>query len=108
MFDRSAPLPTGGHLEQADGTAWMALFSQNMLEIAIELATHDQTYEDMAAKFPEHFLCIAAAMNKGGKTACGMRKTDSFTMCSGCRMAAPAAQGSLHGGLAAALRHHRF
>jgi hypothetical protein len=41
VFDRSAPLPTGGHLEQADGTAWMALFSQNMLELAVELATHD-------------------------------------------------------------------
>ena len=48
VFDRSAPLPTGGHLEQADGTAWMALFSQNMAEIALELAAHDPTYEDMA------------------------------------------------------------
>ena len=46
VFDRSAPLPTGGHLEQADGTAWMALFSQNMLELAVELAAHDRTYED--------------------------------------------------------------
>ncbi len=56
IFDRSAPLPTGGHLEQADGTAWMALFSQNMLELAVELAVHDRTYEDMVVKFAEHFV----------------------------------------------------
>jgi hypothetical protein len=67
VFDRSAPLPTGGHLEQADGTAWMALFSQNMLELAVELAVHDPTYEDMVIKFVEHFLYIAAAMNKPGQ-----------------------------------------
>ena len=67
VFDRSAPLPTGGHLEQADGTAWMALFTQNMLEIAMELAAHDSNYEDMAFKFTEHFLYIAAAMNKPGQ-----------------------------------------
>jgi hypothetical protein len=67
VFDRSSPLPTGGHLEQADGTAWMALFSQNMLELAVELAGHDPTYEDMASKFVEHFYYIAAAMNKPGQ-----------------------------------------
>ena len=66
VFDRSAPLPTGGYLEQADGTAWMALFTQNMLELAIELASYDQTYEDMAFKFVEHFLYIGAAMNQPG------------------------------------------
>jgi hypothetical protein len=66
VFDRSAPLPTGGHLEQADGTAWMALFSQNMLELAFELALHDPTYEDMIIKFAEHFYYIASAMNKPG------------------------------------------
>jgi hypothetical protein len=66
VFDRSAPLPTGGRLEQADGTAWMALFSQNMVEIAMELAAHDRTYEDMVAKFVDHFLFIAAAMNQPG------------------------------------------
>jgi hypothetical protein len=66
VFDRSAPLPTGGHLEQADGTAWMALFSQNMLELAAELAVHDKNYEDMVLKFIEHFYFIAAAMNKPG------------------------------------------
>jgi len=66
VFDRSAPLPTGGHLEQADGTAWMALFSQNMLELAVELAVHDRTYEQMVFKFVEHFYYIAAAMNRPG------------------------------------------
>ena len=66
IFDRSAPLPTGGHLEQADGTAWMALFSQNMLELAAELAVHDRTYEDMVVKFAEHFWYIARAMNRAG------------------------------------------
>ena len=66
VFDRSAPLPTGGHLEQADGTAWMALFTQNMLELAVELAAHDPVYEDMVVKFAEHFYYIAAAMNKPG------------------------------------------
>ena len=65
IFDRSAPLPTGGHLEQADGTAWMALFSQNMLELAFELTTaHDPTYEAMIIKFVEHFCFIASGMNR--------------------------------------------
>ena len=66
VFDRSAPLPTGGHLEQADGTAWMALFAQNMTELAVELAAHDPIYEDMAFKFMEHFFYIAVAMNQPG------------------------------------------
>ena len=66
VFDRSAPLPTGGHLEQADGTAWMALFSQNMAEIAVELAAHDPGYEDMVLKFTEQFYYISAAMNRPG------------------------------------------
>jgi hypothetical protein len=66
IFDRSAPLPTGGHLEQADGTAWMALFSQNMLELAAEIAVHDPAYEDMVVKFVEHFYYIASAMNRPG------------------------------------------
>ena len=69
VFDRSAPLPTGGYLEQADGTAWMALFCQNMLEIAVELAMTDPDYADMALKFFEHFLWIASAMaHLGGDT----------------------------------------
>ncbi|MCJ7640933.1 MAG: hypothetical protein MUO29_03450, partial [Desulfobacterales bacterium] len=66
VFDRSAPLPTGGNLEQADGTAWMALFSQNMVELAIALAAHDPTYEDMVVKFAEHFYYISLAMNRPG------------------------------------------
>ena len=66
VFDRSAPLPTGGHLEQADGTSWMALYSQNMAELAVELAAHDPVYEDMVFKFLEHFVYIAAAMNRPG------------------------------------------
>jgi len=69
VFDRSAPLPTGGYLEQADGTAWMALYSQNMLEIAAELAINDPTYAEMATKFIEHFLWIASSMTRmGGDT----------------------------------------
>ena len=62
VFDRSAPLPTGGYLEQADGTAWMALFCENMLQIAAELAMTDPDYVDMALKFVEHFFWIATAM----------------------------------------------
>ena len=69
VFDRSAPLPTGGYLEQADGTAWMALFSQNMLEIAVELAKTDADYGEMVIKFVEHFLWIASSMiHLGGDT----------------------------------------
>src|SRR4026209_247433 len=69
VFDRSAPLPTGGHLEQADGTAWMAMFSQNMLEIASELAMHRPAYAQLAEKFVEHFLWIATSMmHAGGDT----------------------------------------
>jgi hypothetical protein len=66
VFDRSAPLPTGGHLEQADGTAWMALFSQNMLEMALEIATEDESYADLAVKFVDHILSIGHAMNRVG------------------------------------------
>jgi hypothetical protein len=66
VFDRSAPLPTGGSLEQADGTAWMALFSQNMLDLASEIEVHDESYQEMIIKFTQHFLFIAAAMNKKG------------------------------------------
>ena len=67
VFDRSAPLPTGGHLEQADGTAWMALYCQNMLEIAVQLALERPAYSEMCTKFIEHFLWIAAALaHEGG------------------------------------------
>jgi hypothetical protein len=67
IFDRSKPLPTGGFLEQSDGTSWMAMYCLNMLEIAIELAQHNPVYEDIASKFFEHFLHIAAAMNGSGE-----------------------------------------
>ncbi|MDF0673656.1 MAG: glucosidase [Nitrospira sp.] len=72
VFDRSAPLPTGGHLEQADGTAWMALFSQNMAELAVELVSQDPMYDDLAAKFFEHFIWIAAGMNGSAADGIGM------------------------------------
>jgi len=65
VFDRSAPLPTGGHLEQSDGTSWMAMYSLNMLAIATELARENPAYEDVASKFWEHFLNIAHAMSGG-------------------------------------------
>ncbi len=65
VFDRSAPLPTGGHLEQSDGTSWMAMYSLNMLAIATELAKGNPSYEDVASKFWEHFLNIAHAMGGG-------------------------------------------
>jgi hypothetical protein len=66
VFDRSAPLPTGGHLEQSDGTSWMGMFCLNMLAIALELAKEDPAYEDVASKFFEHFVHIAHAMNDVG------------------------------------------
>jgi hypothetical protein len=69
VFDRSSPLPTGGYLEQADGTAWMALFCQNMLEIGAELSLAEPAYADMCLKFVEHFLWIASSMiHAGGNT----------------------------------------
>jgi len=78
VFDRSSPLPTGGYLEQADGTAWMAMFSQNMLEIAIEIAAKDPTYQSLATKFVDHFLWIAHAMNRVGNDAGMWDEEDGF------------------------------
>jgi hypothetical protein len=69
VFDRSSPLPTGGHLEQADGTAWMAFYSQVMLQMALELAVEDAAYEEMALKYFEHFLWIGSAMDRAGDLA---------------------------------------
>jgi Mannosylglycerate hydrolase MGH1-like glycoside hydrolase domain len=66
VFDRSAPLPTGGHLEQADGTAWVAMFCQNMTELALEIAARDRSFADMALKYVEHFTLIANGMNHIG------------------------------------------
>jgi hypothetical protein len=65
-FDRSKPLPGGGHLEQSDGTSWMAMYSLNLMAIAMELAGKDHAYEDVASKFWEHFLYIAHAMSHRG------------------------------------------
>jgi hypothetical protein len=68
VFDRNRPLPTGGHLEQADGTAWMAFYCSTMLSIALELAREDPAYEDLASKFFEHYIAITDAMNTLGGT----------------------------------------
>jgi len=72
IFDRSAPLPTGGSLEQADGTSWMGMFCLNMLTIALELAKEQPSYEDIACKFFEHFIYIAAAINGLGTADTGL------------------------------------
>jgi hypothetical protein len=69
VFDRSAPLPTGGYINQSDGTSWMAMYSLNLMRIALELAQRDHVYEDIASKFFEHFLQIAEAMDQ---CACGV------------------------------------
>jgi Glycosyl hydrolase family 63 C-terminal domain len=63
VFDRSAQLPTGGHINQSDGTSWMAMYALNLMRISLELAQHNPVYEDIASKFFEHFLGIAEAMN---------------------------------------------
>lgn len=77
IFDRSKPLPTGGYLEQADGTAWMAYYCSSMLSIAFEMADGNPAYEDMASKFFEHYMTIAAAMNS--LDGCGLwDETDGF------------------------------
>jgi len=78
VFDRSAPLPTGGHLEQADGTAWMALFCQNMVEISAELAMANPVYIDLTTKFVGHFLLIAAGMIRPGEEAGMWDEQDGF------------------------------
>jgi hypothetical protein len=78
VFDRSAPLPTGGYLEQADGTAWMALFCENMMQIAAELAITDAEYADMGVKFIEHFLWIASSMTHLGNDTGMWDEEDGF------------------------------
>ncbi|HXI21831.1 MAG TPA: hypothetical protein VNH46_12125, partial [Gemmatimonadales bacterium] len=72
VFDRSAPLPTGGYINQADGTAWMAMYCLNLMRIALELALHNPVYEDIATKFFEHFLHIAEAMTNIGDEGVGL------------------------------------
>jgi len=77
VFDRNVPLPTGGHINQADGTAWMAMYCLNMMRIALELALENHVYEDMATKFFEHFLRIAAAMDNIGNIGIKMWDEES-------------------------------
>jgi hypothetical protein len=78
VFDRSAPLPTGGYLEQADGTAWMSLFCQSMLEISAELAIHRPAYAEMVLKFIEHYLWISSAMVHAGRGTGMWDEADGF------------------------------
>ena len=72
VFDRSAQRPTGGHIDQADGTSWMAMYALNLMRIALELAQHNHVYEDVATKFFEHFLSIAEAMSNIGDEGIGL------------------------------------
>ncbi|HKS90008.1 MAG TPA: glucosidase, partial [Stellaceae bacterium] len=79
IFDRSQPLPTGGYISQADATAWMAMYTLNLMRVALELAPHDHVYEDIATKFFEHFLLIAEAMTRLGESRFGLwDETDEF------------------------------
>jgi len=79
VFDRGAPLPTGGYLEQSDGTSWMAMYTLNLLAIALELAKHESCYEDLASKFWEHFIYIANAMSHRGGDRVGLwNEEDGF------------------------------
>jgi hypothetical protein len=79
LFDRSAPLPTGGYIEQSDGTSWMAMYTLNMLTIALELAKEDPCFEDIASKFWEHFIRIAHAMSHRGEDTMGLwNEEDGF------------------------------
>ena len=92
VFDRSKPLPTGGHIEQSDATSWMGMYCLNMLMIALELARDNRAYEDVASKFFEHFVYICRAMNNIGarKSNCGIKRTAFSTTCCTCRTATPA------------------
>ena len=78
VFDRSAPLPNGGYINQADATSWMAMYCLNLMRIALELALHNRTYEDIATKFFEHFLSIAAAINSDEDDTGLWDETDEF------------------------------
>ena len=99
IFDRSAPLPTGGYLEQADGTAWMALFCQNMLEIAAALALERPAYAHMCVKFAEHLLWIASSMIHAGQDTGMWDEEDGFfyDVLRTPGWPVPASEGSLHG-----------
>ena len=107
VFDRSAPLPTGGHIDQADGTSWMAMYSLNLMRMALELARTNPVYQDVATKFFEHFLYIAAALNDLGGQGVGLWDDGRRVLL---RRPPPprrprrAAQGALDGGADPALR----
>ncbi len=106
VFDRSAPLPTGGRLEQSDGTSWMAMYCLNMLAIALELAKENSAYEDVASKFFEHFVYIAHAMyDLGGEGLQLWDEEDGFfyDVLKADGLPYPA-QGALDGGSHPALR----
>jgi Mannosylglycerate hydrolase MGH1-like glycoside hydrolase domain/Glycosyl hydrolase family 63 C-terminal domain len=79
VFDRGAPLPTGGYIEQSDGTSWMAMYTLNLMAIALELAKEESCYEDLASKFWEHFIYIAHAMSHRGHNSIGLwNEQDGF------------------------------
>ncbi len=100
VFDRSAPLPTGGYINQSDGTSWMAMYSLNLMRIALELAKHNPVYEDIATKFFEHFLHIAEAMTNIGERRhrpLGRRGRVLLRRAESARRAHAAAEGALDG-----------
>ncbi len=108
VFDRSAPLPTGGHLEQSDGTAWMTLFCQNMVEIAAELAMSNPSYAEMTLKFIEHSMWIASAMDGLGEGT-GMWDEEDGFFYDVLRLpdgSLPTPEGPVGRGAAAPLRSH--
>ena len=104
VFDRSQPLPTGGHLEQADGTAWMAFYCGTMLAMALELASEDPAYEDMASKFFEHFVAIADAMNSLGRHRAVGRKRRLLLRPDSCRRPSDSAADAFDGRFDSAAR----
>ena len=108
VFDRSSKLPTGGYLDQADGTAWMAFYCQNMLEIALILTDYDPIYEDIAFRFLEHCIWITYAMDRMGENHDEMwdTKMASFTIFCTSLMANHAFESSFPGGIAAAVCLH--
>ncbi len=100
VFDRSAQLPTGGYINQSDGTSWMAMYSLNLMRIALELAEHNHVYEDIASKFFEHFLDIARAMSSmcgSDSRPVGRRRSILLRRAESARRQAGAAARPLHG-----------